>query len=397
MHSDRPRESLRLAVIADMLEEHWPSMDLVADSLMRELASDPALAVRPMMVRPGLLPRIDRWRQPETMAPTLARVVNRFWFYRRALPPPRSADVFHVVDHSYGHLALVLPPEKTVVTCHDIDAFDQHAVSNGTAAGLPRFLVRRLAAGLAAAARVVCPSQTTAAALVDRQLVAADRVAVVYNGVDLPETTAASAELMTAPWLGPVGTFTDLLHVGSTVPRKRIDVLLRVFAGVLAQCPSSRLVRVGGRLAPAQRALAERLGVLGRVVELPTLDRQVLAAVYRRATLLLSTSEREGFGLPVAEALAAGTPVVATDIPVFREVGGLAASYASLGDTAAWVQKVTALLREVSEQPDVWRRRQLRAQAHGAEFSWHKYAREMTDIYWSVANSASDGRATERT
>ncbi|MBK5296177.1 MAG: glycosyltransferase family 4 protein [Vicinamibacteria bacterium] len=379
-----------------MLEEQWPSMDLVAESLMRELASDPALAVCPVMVRPGLLPRIGRWRQPGTIAPTLARVVNRFWLYRRALPPLRSADVFHVVDHSYGHLALVLPQARTVVTCHDIDAFDQHAASNGAAAGLPQFLVRRLAAGLARAARVVCPSQTTASALVDRQLVAADRVAVVYNGVDLPETTAAAAESMTAPWLGPVGTFTDLLHVSSTIPRKRIDVLLNVFAGVLAQWPSSRLVRVGGRLAPAQRALAQRLGVLGRVVELPSLDRQVLAAVYRRATLLLSTSEREGFGLPVAEALAAGTPVVATDIPVFREVGGLAASYARLGDTAAWVQAVTALLREASDQPDVWRRRQLTAQARGAEFTWHKYAREMTDIYRSVATSASAGRATAR-
>ena len=397
MTSDRSTlEPLRLAVIADMLEEQWPSMDLVAESLMRELASDPALAVCPVMVRPGLLPRIDRWRQPETIAPTLARVVNRFWLYRRALPPSRSADVFHVVDHSYGHLALVLPQARTVVTCHDVDAFDRQAASNGTASGLPQFLVRRLAAGLARAARVVCPSQTTASALVDRQLVAADRVAVVYNGVDLPETTAASAESMTAPWLGPVGTFTDLLHVGSTVPRKRIDVLLNVFAGVLAQWPSSRLVRVGGRLAPAQRALAQRLGVLGRVVELPSLDRQVLAAVYRRATLLLSTSEREGFGLPVAEALAAGTPVVATDIPVFREVGGLAASYARLGDTAAWVQAVTALLREASDQPDEWRRRQLTAQARGAEFTWHKYAREMTDIYRSVATSASAGRATAR-
>ena len=74
--------------------------------------------------------------------------------------------------------------------------------------------------------------------------------------------------------------------------------------------------------------------------------------MYRRATLLLSVSEREGSGLPVAEALAAGTPVVATDMPVFREVGGVAASYARLGDTADWVHTVTALLREAAGQPE---------------------------------------------
>ena len=387
-----PREPLRVAVLADMLEERWPSMDLVAESLTRELAADPALLVRPVLIRPRLLPSIDGWRRGETAIPTLARVVNRFWLYRRALLPARSMDICHVVDHSYGHLALVLPRARTVVTCHDIDAFDQHAASNGNATGLPDFLVRRLSAGLARAAKVVCPSQATASALVERQLVTADRVAVVYNGVDLPETLP-SVEARITSLLGPIGTFTDLLHVGSTVPRKRIDLLLQVFAEVLAVWPSARLVRVGGPLTPAQRALSERLGILRRIVELPAIDRDALAAVYRRATLLLSTSEREGFGLPVAEALAAGTPVVATDMPVFREVGDRAASYARLGDLADWVHTVTALLHESTEQPDAWRERQLRAKRRGGEFSWRRYAHEMADIYRSVADAASGGRA----
>jgi glycosyltransferase involved in cell wall biosynthesis len=396
MGTHRPSgEPLRVAVLADMLEEHWPSMDLVAESLTRELAADPGLCVQPTLIRPRLLPSIGRWRQSGAVPPTLARVLNRFWLYRRALHPARSMDVCHVVDHSYGHLALVLPHARTVVTCHDIDAFDQHAASNGNSTGLPDFLVRRLSAGLARAARVVCPSQATASALVERQLVAADRVAVVPNGVDLPEILPTAIESTTASWLGPIGTFTDLLHVGSTVPRKRIDLLLQVFAEVLAQWPSARLVRVGGTLTPAQRALSERLGIQGRIVELPAIDRETLAAVYRRATLLLSVSEREGFGLPVAEALAAGTPVVATDMPVFREVGGGAASYARLGDTADWVHTITALLREAAGQPEAWRQRKLIATRRGSAFSWRRYACEMTDIYRSVADSAGNDRATK--
>ena len=55
--------------------------------------------------------------------------------------------------------------------------------------------------------------------------------------------------------------------------------------------------------------------------------------------------------MPVAEALAAGTPVVATDMPVFREVGGGAASYARLDDTTDWVHTITALLSEAARQP----------------------------------------------
>ncbi len=73
-------------------------------------------------------------------------------------------------------------------------------------------------------------------------------------------------------------------------------------------------------------------------------DRATLAAVYRRAALAFQPSDAEGFGLPVAEALACGTPVLASDIPVLREVGGAAASYAPVGDADAWSEAALALL-----------------------------------------------------
>ena len=65
---------------------------------------------------------------------------------------------------------------------------------------------------------------------------------------------------------------------------------------------------------------------------LPFLDRATLAAVYRRSALVLLPSEREGFGLPVLEALACGTPVVASDIDALREVGGDAVRYCPAED-----------------------------------------------------------------
>jgi glycosyltransferase involved in cell wall biosynthesis len=379
--------ALRVAVLADMLEERWPSMDLVADLLTRELAADPSLAVTPMLVRPPLVPRLARWAAPGAVAPTSARVVNRFWLYRRALPAAAEADVFHVVDHSYAHLALALPAARTVVTCHDIDAFDQRP-SNGSAPGLPRFLVRRLAAGLSRAARVVCPSRATADTVVTRGLAAAERVSVVHNGVDMPTPVPGAIERLTASRLGPPGRFVDLLHVGSTIPRKRIDLLLEVFAAIAARHPEVRLVRVGGPFTARQRASVDRLGIAGRIVELQHVDREMLGAVYRRATLLLATSEREGFGLPVAEALACGTPVLASDIPPFREVGGDAASYAAL-DVSAWAQEAEALLGEAVLSPASWDERRRRARERGAMYSWRRYAEEMAGIYRQVIDDMS--------
>src|SRR4029077_11358093 len=90
-----------------------------------------------------------------------------------------------------------------------------------------------------------------------------------------------------------------LLHVGSGIPRKRIDVLLKVFASVRREMPEARLIRVGAHFNPAQSKLADELGIRDAVLVLPYLPREHLAAMYRAATVLLQTSDAEGFGLPV--------------------------------------------------------------------------------------------------
>src|SRR6185369_1024937 len=149
----------------------------------------------------------------------------------------------------------------------------------------------------------------------------------------------------------------ELLHVGSAVARKRIDVLLDVFAAVRVRHTRARLVRVGGPLTRAQQRQATRLGVADHIVTLPFIDRRVLAAVYRRAALVLQPSEREGFGLPVAEAMASGTPVVASRIPALVEVGGRAATYCPVGDVRAWVAAISELLDERVASPTDWRAR----------------------------------------
>ena len=384
--------SVRVAVIADMLEEGWPSMDLVADSLVRELGTQGDLGVDPTLVRPRLVKVTGLWGAGASGIPTRDRVLNRFWLYRRSLGRAAGADVFHIVDHSYAHLAAHLPPGRCVVTCHDIDAFAGHLGETGESSGLPTFLVRRLVAGLARAALVACPSRSTADALVRSGLVPAARIAVVPNGVDIAPVAGARAVQLTSDLLGADAAPADLLHVGSVIPRKRMDLLLTVFAGVLRRQPAARLIRVGGPFTGAQDAHARRLGIGDRILVLPPLDRQTLAAVYSRSALLISTSEREGFGLPLAESLAAGTPVLATDLPVFREVAGPAATYVPLEDVDTWVEQAAGLLTERLERPDLWQARQSAARLRGSRFSWARYAREMTPLYRAVVSRAAGER-----
>jgi glycosyltransferase involved in cell wall biosynthesis len=175
--------------------------------------------------------------------------------------------------------------------------------------------------------------------------------------------------------------------VGSTIPRKRIDVLLKVFGGVLKNTPAIQLVRVGGPLTDAQRALAVQLGIDTYITEMPTLDREQLADLYRHAAIVLLPSDREGFGLPLVEAMACGTPVVASGIPALREIGGDAALYCAPGDEWAWIETVTKLLKEKRQDPDAWRARSEACVRQAARFDWKSYAAQMTELYLQVGAS----------
>jgi glycosyltransferase involved in cell wall biosynthesis len=377
------RRPLRVAILADMLEEGWPSMDLTADVLVRELGARHTQDVEVQLVRPPLVP-ISWWVTGGAFPPTRDRVANRYWLYRRALGRARrTADVFHIVDHSYGHLAHHVDASRTIITCHDVDAFERPHRNGADSSGLPGFLAARTARGLRRAARVVCPSQATAEALLHLGLVGRNRIAVVPNGVDSagPDT---SHDDLADRLLGPSSGTIDLLHVGSTIPRKRMDILLRVVAAVCRARPGVRLVRVGGPFTPDQQRLSGELALEGRILVLPRITREELQAVYRRAAALLVTSEREGFCLPVVEAMAAGTPVVMSALPVLREVAAEAGTYVPLEDREAWRHTVVGLLDERASGSASWERRRARCVARAGAFSWARYADTMLEHYRAV-------------
>src|SRR5207244_4542801 len=92
-------------------------------------------------------------------------------------------------------------------------------------------------------------------------------------------------------------------------------------------------------------------------------------------------SAREGFGLPVIEALAAGTPVVASDLGVLREVGGAAAEYCPIGNVEAWREKVSALLHERRSAPRAWTARRERGREHAGRITRPRYAADVAQVY----------------
>lgn len=376
-----------VAVVADMLEEGWPSMDLVADMLLDRMAVEHANRVSPTLVRPPLRRRFS-WISTHRRAVMMDRIANRFWDYPRHVRrlPPRF-DLYHVVDHSYAHLVHALPAERTIVTCHDLDTLRSILDPAVEPRSAPfRAMTRRILGGLRRARHVACDTEATRDALVRRVGIPEPRTSVILNGphpscspLPDPPVDVAAVRL-----LGGAGR-EDVLHVGSTIPRKRIETLLRVFAAVRRERPAARLVRVGGPFTAEQRRLVRELGIGDAIVVLPFLDRDTLASVYRHSALVVLPSEREGFGLPVLEAMSSGTPVVASDIGALREVGGDAAIYCDAGDEPAWVQSVVAALRERDTQPAQWEARRRRGIARAAAFSWSRYAAQVVDLYEALS------------
>jgi hypothetical protein len=119
------RRPPRIAVLRDFPEEQWPSMDLVGEMLVSQLRErhpdDEVLDLCPHMTRRATrLPVVAR-----TWGARMAdRLLSRVWDYPHLAREHRErADVFHIVDHSYSQLVHELPEERTVVTCHDLDAF----------------------------------------------------------------------------------------------------------------------------------------------------------------------------------------------------------------------------------------------------------------------------------
>jgi len=366
-------------------------MDLVADMLHEQLTANYGSEFSCTRLRPHMRCRAQRFPLlgRRHFAWTADRLAGRFVDYPRWLRNQAGDfDLFHIIDHSYSQLVHELPPGRTVVTCHDLDTFRSVLEpSQEHRSYLFRLMTGRILKGFTRAAHIICDSETIRARVLHYGLLTPDRITVAPNGphptcspVPDPEADKEAQDILRDDSHNPL----YLLHVGSTIPRKRIDVLLRVFAAVREIYPEAHLVRVGGAFTNNQVRLINELGLRDGIVVAPFLTRRVLAAIYRKSTLLLLTSDSEGFGLPVVEAMACGCPVVASDLPVLHEVGANAAAYVPVGDVAAWTGTILDLLRQWRTSPVDWTSRCRRCILQASRFSWEQHAHKTAEAYRAV-------------
>ena len=289
--------------------------------------------------------------------PAPARALQALW--ARAEWPPVELlagrlDVFHATN-------FVLPPlrrARGVVTIHDL-SYLHHAGTVSSASARYRAMVPR---SLARAGAVVTPSQVTAD-LVKNAYGTGVPVVVTPLGVDPAWAAAAPPDDALRRELGLPSSY--VVFVGSLEPRKDLRTLLAAHALVPGAPP---LVLVG------PPGWGEQVDVSGCVTP-GYLEDERLRSVVAGAAALVVPSRDEGFGLPVLEGLAAGVPVVASDLPVLREVGGDEVTYAAVGEPESFAAALTSAL-DVGAAPA--------GRSRAAGFTWQRCA-ELTRGAYTVA------------
>jgi glycosyltransferase involved in cell wall biosynthesis len=341
-------------VDADVLGRHRTGDETYVANLLRELAAlDHGLRLAAVTRHPERVPDgieavpLDATSQPLRMAWSLPRLLRRL---RPAL----------------GHFQYALPlgfRGPAVVTVHDL-SFERDP---GLMGARDRFFFRTFVPRSARrAGRVLAVSERTRDDLVERYRLDPGRIAVTPNGVD--------------PAFGPEGPRRNgppyALFVGAVQPRKDPLVALEALALLGGDL---RLVVAGPEKAGGEevRAAIARLGLADRVELLGHVEKPELAALYRGAACLLLPSRYEGFGLPVLEAMASGTPVVATTAGAIPEVAGGAAVLVAPGDPAAFAAGIE---RALAERDRLVAAGLVRA----AQFSWAETARRTLEVYRSL-------------
>jgi glycosyltransferase involved in cell wall biosynthesis len=176
-----------------------------------------------------------------------------------------------------------------------------------------------------------------------------------------------------------------VLSVGTLEPRKNLPLLLQAFDRLLGRVGTRSaeldLVTVGGRGWRDRELLAELHRRLpgGRVHAVGYVPEADLVALYGGAEVLAYPSHFEGFGLPSLEAMACGTPVVASDVSALREVSGGAAFLVPVGDAEALAAQIAALV----EDPRARAAASARGLARAAEFRWERTAERL----WTFARA----------
>lgn len=309
-----------------------------------------------------------------------ARYLQRYIAYQwrvRSL----NAEINHIVDHGYGHLAFSLNPRRTVVTFHDamLLKLDAGELPNGPRPRMTILGHRLSLRAIKTVARVIADSENSRQDFL--RFVGFDPDRVITIPLGLSDGFQPAAHPNGGNRNGSLHHPPRLLHVGHCGFYKNIEGILRAIPEISRSLGSRVLFqKAGGPFTPDQRALISRLHIEDQVQHLGAVSSAQLRAVYEEADLFLMPSWYEGFGLPALEAMACGTPVVASTRGSLPEVVGDAGLLVDPGDASALAEAVVRTLTDGQLRKELRRRGLERV----GTFTWERTAQQTLAVYRAV-------------
>ena len=298
-----------------------------------------------------------------------------------------TADLYHALFHivPYGIRIGIHTPARIVVTLHDLIWIDhaEKVATNRIAAAWRRTVGSALIPyALTTADHVICNSEATATRA--NEWLPESHRSVVHMGVgsDFLADTADERQITGhVPRSTPAARY--ITAFGVAKPYKNIACLVSAFAGLRREHPDVRLVLLGGdggvRADIARLRLEDVVDVRTHVTDAD------LRALIRGAQAHVVPSTVEGFGLPVLEAMALGTPVVTSDADALREVAGDAALSVRATDASA----LTASLSRLLTHPALRERLSAAGRARARQFTWSRTAAGTLAVYDRVLGGSS--------
>jgi glycosyltransferase involved in cell wall biosynthesis len=275
--------------------------------------------------------------------------------------------------HCLANVAPVLSARPVILTLHDIITYTGGAsVSPNTMNYLRRFGIR----GVRNASAIITVSEFSRREIVDFFRIESSKIHVIPNGVGKAFFTVTKKRQ-------PSGASPSVLACGSLAPTKNLQTTLLVFAQILQRFPEAQLILFS--IAPNTESLiqtmASQAGIRASALNfVHAPDDLSMGQIFADADLLLFPSLSEGFGLPVAEAFAAGLPVVTSNVGALAEVGGDAALLIDPNDPASLARAALGILQNGELQNGLRERGRLRSRL----YSWDRAAAQTAEVYRHV-------------
>jgi glycosyltransferase involved in cell wall biosynthesis len=295
---------------------------------------------------------------------------------RRAISAAKP-DLFHAPHY----VVPLFPPRATVVTIHDLMHLTRPEHATFAKRTYARWMIGR---ALRLSARVIAVSEATKREILAFGPESGGKVVVIPNGVEErffleseeKNAGARQARAARSPILPFKESSSYLLFLGNDKPHKNLDGLLAAWPRLHAALPALSLVLAGVEVG---RTLPEGVKAVGWVPD------EDLPALLGGARALVLPSFAEGFGLPVLEAQAAGTPVACSDLPALREAAGDAAVFFDPHDVTSIAEALGALLGDEEKKEFLRKRGRERARA----FTWAAAAERTARLYEDVLRGVS--------